>query len=397
VVLDTIFPSALYNDVCMLNGLFPHSAASNVDNFEEPHYTSQWIALKNSSRFVSSADPESQQHEVRAGCLLCLDNLSPMLSMSDTGSVSSVFIRECYLIWFQSFLLAVERWPCGKFALSSTPGCGKTFATNLIFRMAASENLLQGKPILYQFGTDFHHFHEDKVFNITRQIAGVIAVQPETFYIVNGRDANPVTSDCLTLFIASPSNIYFKDWHYHAQTTPLYFPTWSIEELLRCRELCYQMIEETTVAARFRRYGGVARYVFWQHGEPPSLDDIVMDSDARKGIQQVGEPSRLFPTSHMLLHIATDDQMHFKHVVLASRHVGLLLFSKFFQETMKNLKSLLVGWGSLAGNLFECYVHFLFEYGHGDTLRCRSLEGLHPLCICTCETRSDAFFPRGWC
>lgn len=68
--------------------------------------------------------------------------------------------------------------------------------------------------------------------------------------------------------------------------------------------------------------------------------------------------------------------MHFKHVVLASRHVGILLFSRYYQETLENLKPLLGSGGALAGHLFECYVHFLFEYGYGDPLICRSLDGL---------------------
>ena len=288
MALDTTFPFALY-ETMMWIGLGSLSAVSMVDNSsslqqEKPLYTSQWIALKNSSQFVSSANPESQQHEVRAGCLLRLDNFSPMLSMSDAGEISSIFIRECYLTWFKLFLLAVEQQPHGRFALSSTPGCGKTFATNFIFKMAASEDLLRVKPILYHFGKAFYHFHENRVFSVTPKIAMDIAIQPETFYIVDGHDATPVHSKCLTLFIASPCNNNFKDWYYHAQVMPLYFPPWSIEELLRCRELCYQMIDKATVATRFKEYGGVAHYVFWPHEETPSLEGVIMDSDAQRSI-----------------------------------------------------------------------------------------------------------------
>jgi hypothetical protein len=52
-------------------------------------------------------------------------------------------------------------------------------------------------------------------------------------------------------------------------------------------------------------------------------------------------------SSHMLLHIAIDDQMHFKHVFLASCDVGILLFSKYYQETLDKLKSLLGAEGAL--------------------------------------------------
>jgi hypothetical protein len=116
--------------------------------------------------------------------------------------------------------------------------------------------------------------------------------------------------------------------------------------------------------------------VFWREG-PPSIESAISDSQARESIRSVGQPSQLFPTSHMLLHLSVDENMHFQHVDLASRYVGVLLFSKYFQETLDNLKSMLGAGGALAGHLFECYVHFLFEYGRDEPLSCRSLEGLH--------------------
>jgi len=185
-------------------------------------------------------------------------------------------------------------------------------------------------------------------------------------------------SKCMTLFIASSRNNNFKDWYYHKTVTPLYFPIWSWDELRQCRELCYQGISEKTIKSRYERYGGIARYVYWQPGDPPSLEAAVADSNARKSIRSVGEPSQLFPTSHMLLHIHVDEELHFEHVLLASRYVGTLLFSKYFEETLENLKSMLGGGGALAGHLFECYAHFLFEQGRDEPLTCRSLDGEEP-------------------
>ena len=99
---------------------------------------------------------------------------------------------------------------------------------------------------------------------------------------------------------------------------PSYFPVWSIDELHQGRKLCYQTIEVATVTDRFEKYGGVAHYIFRQQGEPPSLEGVIIDSDTWKNIRHVGEMSQLFPSSHMLLHIAVDDNMHFKLVVLVS-------------------------------------------------------------------------------
>jgi hypothetical protein len=300
-----------------------------------------------------------------------------MLSMSGSGPTSAIFIRECYITWFTQFLAAAENDPCGKFALSSSPGCGKTSAANFIFKMAHSTPSLRKKPILYQFKDAFFYLTSDKVFDVDRPTAYQFARDSNTFYILDGPDADPVTSMCLTLFISSPRSERFKDWHYHAQITPSYFPVWSLDELHSCRELCYPQITVETVDDRYRKYGGIARYVFWTGRDPPSIEAVLEDSNARKSIRAIGEPSQIFPSSHMLLHLFVDEELQFKHVVLASRYVGVLLFSKYFAETLQNLNESLGGGGALGGHLFECYVHYLFQFGREQPLICRSLEGLH--------------------
>jgi hypothetical protein len=163
-------------------------------------YTGQWMALKRSSRFISTDGRELRS--LTAGCVLRLDNSSSMLAVSDCDEVTAVFVRQCYILWFSEFLAGVAERPKGKFALSSSPGCGKTMATNVIFKLANSTPLLQDKPILYQFSSAFFYFHSDKVISVDRNKAIEFAVLPETFYILDGRDADPVHSICLTLFIS---------------------------------------------------------------------------------------------------------------------------------------------------------------------------------------------------
>jgi len=269
-------------------------------------------------------------------------------------------------------------------------------ATNFIFKMAYSHPLLRNKPILYQSGKDFFYFELDKVFYIDRKAAVQIAISDKTFYILDGLDTEPVHSEFLTLSMASPRSNYFKNWHYHAQITPSYFPVWSLNELRDCRALCYPMFDAATVDRRYKQYGGIARYVFWPNEEPPSLEGVIADSDARKSIRSAGDPSQLFPSSHMILHISVDEHLHFQHIVLASRHVGHLLFDKYFDETMERLKSLLGGRSALAGHLFECYAHFLLERGRSHPFNCRSLEGMYrPRGLFISSMMSDSVFTRG--
>lgn len=243
-------------------------------------FSKQWIALKRSSLFINP-DGTSDKLKPTPGCVLRLNDSSPMLQVSDCDEVTAVFIRECYILWFTQFLLGVKQRPHGKFAPSSSPGLGKTMGTNLVIKLADSDPLLRDRPILYQFSSDFFYLHSDKVIIVSRIQAVEIAAHPKTFYILDGHNADPVLSTCLTLFISSPRSNNFKDWYYHAQIIPSYFSVWSLSELRQCRELCYRAIDEATVDARYRKYGGIARYVFWKNGEPPSLEGVIAYSDAR--------------------------------------------------------------------------------------------------------------------
>jgi hypothetical protein len=65
----------------------------------------------------------------------------------------------------------------------------------------------------------------------------------------------------------------------------------------------------------------------------------------------------------------------FTHIVLASQYVGVLLFSKYYRETLESMESMLGSGGALAGHLFECYVHYLFVHGDTKDLACRLLDG----------------------
>ncbi|KAM6496299.1 hypothetical protein JOM56_009005 [Amanita muscaria] len=343
-------------------------------------YTSRWLALKNASWFytvdtmghlVPSAVPSK-------GSVLCLEDSSKGFSILDRTTISSIYIRECYLTWFNFFLDEVAKDPNGKFALSSTPGCGKTFATNFIFKLASMTPLLEKKEILYQFKSSFYLYQSDKVTKIKKNMAEQKAIDKETFYILDGCDADAVTAECLTLFISSPRSNTFKDWYVHAMITPKYFPVWSLEELQSCRELCYPTLDAKTVDDRYQQYGGVARYVFFQAGKPPCIESAISDADARRSIRSVGSPSILHPNSHMLLHIVVDEYLEYDYITLASRHIGILLFTKYFEEMLDNLQDMLGGGGALAGHLFECYCHFVFQQGYflrHKPLHCRSLEG----------------------
>ena len=114
-------------------------------------------------------------------------------------------------------------------------------------------------------------------------------------------------------------------------------PVWSLDELLDCRELCYDMLTQEVVEDRYRRYGGIARNVFWEPRQLPSLEGALANGNACKCIRAVHDLSRMSTSSHILLHISVDENLPFTaYLVLASRYVGNRLFTKRWW----------IGWGS---------------------------------------------------
>lgn len=114
-------------------------------------------------------------------------------------------------------------------------------------------------------------------------------------------------------------------------------PVWSLDELLDCRELCYDMLTQEVVEDRYRRYGGIARNVFWEPRQLPSLKGALANGHACKLHPCC---SRSVPNVHVvtypIAHLCWRKLPFTAYLVLASRYVGNRLFTK----------RRWIGWGS---------------------------------------------------
>ena len=271
----------------------------------------------------------------------------------------------------------VRREPNGTNALSGTPGIRKRFIVIYLFARMPDTPSLAGRDILYQRSDRFYLFSPKVDVFLVNDLPSVmnLVTISSTFYIIDGHMAEPVDSKCLTLFMSSPRNHMFQDWCKEQTTYPLYLPVWTLEELETCHPECYPDLSSENLESRYLRYGGVPRTVFWTHGELPSIDGTINDANARKSINSVGTPSRIFPTSHLLLHIIVNDDLGFQGLDIASDYIGVLLFENYYEETMEKLNSLIGDPGALGGHLFECYMHYRFKHSDNLKFRRRSLEG----------------------
>ena len=130
------------------------------------------MSLKYYSQFSTAADSTRASVKPCTGGILHLSDLlglssmlSIMMESDEPPKVTSIFTRECYIRWFDRFVLDVKRRPSGKFGISSTPGCGKTMAINFILKMASSVPELRDRPVLLQYRNlkEFSHIKSDRV------------------------------------------------------------------------------------------------------------------------------------------------------------------------------------------------------------------------------------------
>lgn len=128
------------------------------------------------------------------------------------------------------------------------------------------------------------------------------------------------------------------------------------EELSSCREKCYSSI---VLLDWFRRYGGVARFAFWDYKynspyirhDPIAMETALSDTNAVTCLRAVGKLTDEFDTSHTLMHIIVESTYDRWHLDIASKYVGEKLLDRYYQQMINKRKDLLGG----SPNLFEIY------------------------------------------
>jgi hypothetical protein len=158
-----------------------------------------------------------------------------------------------------------------------------------------------------------------------------------------------------------------------------YFPVWTLVELQIYWSHCYPELNIETLNERYRIYGGVARFVFHKDHSiivPEFMEEALADVDAVQGVRNIGIPTKIFSTTHTLLHIivSNDGKYQFCHVDIASKYVGEQLWKLHHAQMITNLKEMFGGSSNeISRHLFEIYGHMVFSQG-GRTLKCRCLE-----------------------
>jgi hypothetical protein len=239
---------------------------------------------------------------------------------------------------------------------------------------------LRPNRIVYQKATEYTCFNLENqtAVELEHLEAKVLVRQQDTLYIIDGQ-TTPMSSSCITLFISSPRSQHYKEFVKQKMAKEWYFPVWTLEELQSCQIQCYPDLSIENLTERYSVYGGVARLVFYRDYSiivPSIMEEALADVDAVKGVRSIGIPTKIFATTHTLLHIivSNDGLYQFTHVNIASKYVGEQLWIRHSAQMITNLQEMFGGSpNEISRHLFEIYGHMVFSNG-GRTLKCRCLE-----------------------
>jgi hypothetical protein len=183
--------------------------------------------------------------------------------------IKNIFVRQCYVDVFDLLLEELTKDQMS-YAISGSPGVGKSlffmYILNRLIQDFPSKSLsLKPKRIVYHTATSYYCYDLEKN---TVYLLGDIEVKrlvmesiTETLYVIDGRDSIPFPAMCIVLFISSPRSKHYKEFVKQKKAIQWFFPTWTEQELLDCREKCYNNLSLDYLKEQYRIYGGVARYV----------------------------------------------------------------------------------------------------------------------------------------
>ncbi len=315
----------------------------------------------------------------------CIQSPDQTLLPYTQDKIKKLYVRECYQDVFDLLLEGITRG-LESFAISGTPGIGKSlFFVYILHRLMDdfSTKTLSLKPnrVVYQTGSNIECFdlQQQLVTEITKFEAVRLVREQDTLYVIDGRTSEPLNSSCITLFISSPRSESYKAFVKQRMAKEWLFPVWTLAELQTCQRHCYPLLPIEMLQERHRIYGGVARIVLYKDysiAVPKIMEKALADVDAVNGVRNIGTLTKMFPTTHTLLHaiVSTDGLYQFRYVDIASKYVGEQLWIRHSAKMLTNLQDMFGGSpNEISRHLFEIYGHVVFSVG-GQTLKCKCLE-----------------------
>lgn len=306
---------------------------------------------------------------------------------------SHLFIRKAYKDLIE---LIKNDWAKGKHTLLlGTPGIGKsTFMCYVLWILRRSKVDI----VVQRRGESCYLYKSDgTVEEGTFEQFKDYCAKSDSYLLADGVVPQEGGIKSHILEVSSPRKEFWLSFQKRMNVVTRYMPTWSLTELLECRNNCYSSILEQTVINNFKIFGGTVRHVLAK-SEDPSAKDAIIEALARTDIQAAldsdGMSGAPDDVSSLILHWTVVDAktMDKTEEVWKDRTVKVEDYDRYVCEfgshfirqkvlergerSMKNYLSSFIQhsgenvyFGQLCGRLFEDIAHQILQKGGNFTIR----------------------------
>ena len=316
-------------------------------------------------------------------------DLTPATALGMQHFPSKVYIRNHYDCIYNRML---QMEPTYRFIVRGTPGIGKSmFAVYLMYRHRNVGSVVyhpRSSKVLFIYTIDSRQ-HTPVVYKCNNNSLnlGSYLRMKSTLYIVDGRvpryDSEVL---CNCVMITSPNNKLENEYR-KVSASAIIMPTWTYDELQKCRTLSFQQVAANQVKALYNLWGGIPRYVLQYADnklEQNQLQAAIDSANLQLVRDSVGLTAANDNISHRLIHIIpsadyTDSTLNFASMYVADQISNRILqvdetgIRRWIESTVDQTAT-----ASLRGVLFERIGHRLIAAG--GNFGCRSLNAPASLC-----------------
>jgi hypothetical protein len=258
--------------------------------------------------------------------------------------------------------------------LLGTPGIGKSSAAlYFLWRCLNEEEARRPSIIIYRpQGRDpvFIVFERERVYVTKAETVAQLPYTDKVLQVYDGAEPPSMPSRRRTWLVSSPRKEVWGDWQKQTGARQWYMPTFTLEELRRCREVAFPSVAIDVMEKLFERWGGSARLVLRdadaaaQRRLLAAADSAARHSDLTAAISTVaaaegGGANEYGSSPHLLFHLRVEADFSAGHTVFASdfcRDIVIAMLASKGQEAVKAFLAAAessLAFGSLRGHLFE--------------------------------------------
>lgn len=182
------------------------------------------------------------------------------LPMAYNYLLESFYIRACYLLYYDlisNILDSGKRY----ISVTGTPGIGKSVFYLYFFHRFRREN--SKNTIIVASFNKKNKLMRCKVFDskmVKRRTLTKIPDIPGAIHFYDGTPEYPPPSDQQLVCFTSPNSEWLEYMEKALDHTPIYMPSWTLEELYEARNALNLPLTSADIESRFCVFGGIARF-----------------------------------------------------------------------------------------------------------------------------------------